>query len=163
MPQIQCEKLALLPNDGNGERVERDQHLFFVDDMTEMGSKAIFTSKDYVRIFGQRKKESPDHRKRLPIVKISANGKSIHREYVQINHMIANHVGLTYRSLSLLEDADGNKPSVLTIEPGNWFMFYWDHPNHAARISMRFGVISICVGVLPELVSIFRIILSFFC
>ena len=155
MANITKEPLPIVPVDGNGERIDTSAlKFYFADDMTEMNSKVVLRSSDYGAIFGTNQSTASLTLKRLPIVKITANGHPIYREYLQHKLMTSAYAGLTYRSLTLLKDDQGNDPQTLTLEPGCWWMFYWEHPNHTVRMSMRIGVVGISISIVSLILAL---------
>lgn len=129
----------------------------FAVDKTKIGdidSKVLIHSQDYVRIFGAKKRDLPTYRKRLCIVKItSRTGCSIYRECVAHPLNTERCAAVSKRSLALLDLEYENKPLV-DITKGNPWLFYWNHPIHATRISVRLGVVGIGVSIIVTLISI---------
>jgi len=122
---------------------------------SEMDDKACFQSNVYEEIFGEKKKKISYRKKRLSVVKLTSNGRSIHRLYysVSTSDFTSNFVALTPNSIEALYDADGNAPTYTSVEKGNKLIFYIQHPNYAIRISVRMGLLSIFLGVLSILTA----------
>ena len=104
--------------------------------------------------------KAPMNLKLLAVIKItSKNGVSIHRAFhgrKNISDMTKSHVGLTSNSIRLL-NGDGDDPDFIdqvSISKGCLFLYYWNHPFHATRISMRIGIISILIGIFSIILSI---------
>lgn len=121
---------------------------------SELDEFVILESHVYRKIFGDTKKNADDSRKRLSIVKICYQGKSIHRAYMSkaANGFTEGHVALTPNSIDLLSS---NPKTILLqdviLSKGCWWNFYWNHPRSATRMSFRMGI----VGILFTLVTSF--------
>ncbi len=116
---------------------------------------ALFNSKDtYESIFGENKKNSPQSKQRLSVVKISNGRRSIYRQYagraIKIN---TNSVGLSCNSWQLLCLKDDIDNCVVVTESW-WFPFFWNHSNSATRVSFRIGVIGLALAIVGIVVSI---------
>lgn len=102
-----------------------------------------------------------DSNKLLSVIKISTpNGKSIYRAYLGkkgVKGFYKNMVALSPNSIRLLTEKDGKEdPKTIDsviISRGSKFMYFWNHPYHATRISMRLGVWSIVLAVSGILIS----------
>lgn len=120
----------------------------------ELDEYVMLESHMYQIIFGETKLSASSSRKRLSIVRISYGGKSIHRAF---RAATAKGFGKEYVALtpsSIYELSQGSEiPSLseLTIGKGCRWLYYWNHPNAAVRMSFKIGIIGIC----------FTIILSF--
>lgn len=98
--------------------------------------------------------------KLLAIIKITnENGESIHRAFFGkkgIDNLNRNQAGLSHNSIRLL-NGDGENPDWIdnvTLSRGSLFLYFWDHPFHATRISMRVGLIGIILSLISILISI---------
>lgn len=98
--------------------------------------------------------------KLLSVIKITnKNGKSIHRAYLGkkgVTGFCKNHVALSHNSIRLLNGEDENTDFIdqVTISKGSVFCYFWDHPFHATRISMRLGAIGILTSVVLFMLSV---------
>ena len=98
--------------------------------------------------------------KLLAIIKITnKNGESIHRAFwgkKGISGMDMKQAGLSHNSIRLLNGDDENPDWIdtVTISKGCLFKYYWDHPFHATRISMRLGLVGIFISTIALFVSI---------
>lgn len=93
-------------------------------------------------------------------VKISSTetGKSIYRiaEAITANEFTNEMIALNSNSihqlgLSKMIKQDGVE---VKISKTNFLKFYWNHPFHATKISMRIGLISAIIGTLSLITSI---------
>lgn len=136
------------------------------DSIPENIDTVILAGCDFEAIFKTTKAKSPMWTKRLPIVKISFKGKSIHRRFYGNNDLgkkgkdrkhVGEYAALNYSSLYELvgENPDEIKGKTVQISKGRRLPYYWNHPFHATRISFRLGLISIIIAVVSLLLSIF--------
>lgn len=148
--------LIIRKSKNNQHGVDSSDSSFYIDetDVSEMEDKAIFWSGDYAKIFGKNLKNSSNSSKRLSIIKISYNGHSIHRQYIARPRMETKYVAISPRSIRMLGDFDQKESVEVSIEKGNLFPFYWDHPDHATRLSARLGLLSVILGVLSIVISL---------
>ena len=137
-----------------------DGDKMFLKDITtisEADGDAVFQSNVYSEIFGFTRKRSNTDKKRLSIVKISANGESIHRAFKSeaVDGIKKDMVGLSPNSIRLLSDKNGKNPTEVEVEMGGMFPFYWEHPDKAIRISFKLGLCSLVLGLISIVISIF--------
>lgn len=132
-----------------------------VDYITEMDDCIVMESSAYAQIFGKPRQRDCDCRKRLAVVKVSCNGKSIHRAFraEPAQGFTNNYVALTSNSIRLLSDRDfdlagKDKDLVVDISKGSSFLYYWNHPFHATRISMRLGFPSLIIGIVSLILGL---------
>ena len=124
------------------------------------------TSAAYADVFGKCRKDSSRCRNRLSVVKIysSMTGKSIYRQYV----LNPNFSGLTVGDIALnpasIRELCGpgfdNSDIVgkdVEVSKGCTFNYYWHHPFHATRISMKLGLISILLALVSIAISLLAI------
>lgn len=125
---------------------------------SDANHEVLAISNVYKEIFGKTKKTSSNHKKRISIVKISANGHSIYRSYRSISarDFDKKFVALTYNSLLLLSNENGDIPNDVQLSDGSssFYKFYWNHPNVAISISVRLGILSIIISVFSLLISV---------
>lgn len=120
---------------------------------------AWFNSKQYSEIFKKKRSGDPQN-KLLAVARLRYKDRILRRRYLcdQTLSLADNQVGLTSESIRILFDGKTNpSQELITISKGNiWdvFMYYWNHPFHATRISFKLGVISLIVGVIPFVVSL---------
>lgn len=128
----------------------------------ELDEYVILERSMYKKIFCKHKNKSSNAKKRLSIVKISYNGKSIHRAYrsFSINNFSSDYVALTPNSMDLLS-VEVSKP--VTLSRGCWLKFYWYHPYSATRISFRTGVLAIAISILIAILQSHDEISNFLC
>lgn len=155
---------VILPTNQSGVNYIDDDKMFLKDISTisEADGDAVFQSNAYFDIFKFTRKRSNTGKKRLSIVKISANGESIHRAFKSesVNDIKKDMVGLSPSSIRLLSDKDGNNPTEVKVEMGRVFPFYWEHPDKAIRISFKLGLWSVALGIMGFALGICSLIIS---
>lgn len=124
---------------------------------------AIIPTDSYCSIFGKPLKNRCKESKLLSVVKIKYNGNSIYRRYIGANKNNSKSVAITPKSWLLLSGEynfpNDNDEVYVYVTQGNKFNYFWNHPFHATRISMRLGILGIIFGVLGCILSIcFKII-----
>ena len=120
---------------------------------------AFLNNRIYSKILGEKRAESSDEQKLLSVVKITYGGKSIHRAYRCAATMTMDTVALSKNSQRLLFGSLSNDDEV-TITKGSKFRYFWDHPFHATRISMRLGVYSVILAIISTILAIVSIIIA---
>lgn len=130
--------------------------LIGINNASDVDGEVLMISNCYKDVFEKRKKNTDDSKKRLSIVKITANGKSIHRSYkcVSATDFIRNYVALSPNSIMLLNDKDGNEPKEVELCEGSRIPFYWYHPDKAVRLSFKLGFISLLMGFISIIISV---------
>lgn len=135
----------------------RDNCLYYADPLSSNIDAVILPPEDYRKIFGDRKASMPTSSKRLSVVKISFDGKSIHRRYLgEPNLKNCKYASLNYSSLLELVN---EKPSEVighevTLSKGSRLKYYWNNPANAIRMSTRLGVISLTMAIVSIVLSI---------
>ena len=117
---------------------------------------AFLNNRIYSKIFGEKRAESSDEQKLLSVVKITYGGKSIHRAYRCSPKLRTDEVALSANSQRLLFGKIDNAGEV-TITKGSKFIYFWNHPFHATRISMRLGVYSVALAIVSIIISVISI------
>ena len=107
----------------------------------------------YKMIFRKTKRTSGLESKLLSVVKITFNGKSIHRRFCSLSSMKKDYVALSCDSLLML-DSDISTINTVVLSKGSKFCYFWNHPFNATRISMRIGTVSIAFAVASILITI---------
>lgn len=120
---------------------------------------AFLNNRIYSKIFGEKRAESSDEQKLLSVVKITYGGKSIHRAYRCSPKLRKDEVALSANSQRLLFGKIDNAGEV-TITKGSKFIYFWNHPFHATRISMRLGVYSVILAILSTILAIISNIIA---
>ncbi len=156
--------LPAIPSESKNYYSNKIFHLNRITFSSEVDGDVILTSSSYQKIFGRKKKSSSNSRKRLSIVKISANGKSIHRAYraESAGGFTENEVALSPNSIRLLSDKEGMEPTIAKISKGCRIPFYWFHPDKSIRISFKLGLLSVVLGSLPLLKNLLSFIIHFY-
>ena len=141
---------------GEGPKCGIDKKFFYLEDgfyPSELDDCVIIHKDVYKQIFGKTRKTSSNEKKLLSVVKISYNDRSIHRAFKTNYAITKKKIALTYNSLRLLSEAPDEVENV-EISKGCRFAYFWYHPFHATRISMRIGVISVIIGLVGVILSI---------
>lgn len=121
------------------------------------------SSKSYSSVFGENRKDSSRRMKRLSIVKITPKdgGYPIYRKYVcnpYFKSLEENQVALNPASIrEMCGKGQSNSDLVgrdVVVSKGSCFMYYWNHPFHATRISMRLGVASILLALISIVIAL---------
>ncbi len=119
---------------------------------------AILPTGFYCSIFGKPLKNRCKESKLLSVVKINYKGNSINRRYIGVNKDNSKSVALTPKSWLLLSgehDFPNDKEEIyVSVTRGNKFSYFWDHPFHATRISMRLGIIGALIGFISCILTI---------
>lgn len=117
----------------------------------ELDEYVLMYSGMYEKIFHKKMKNSNKGRKRLSIVKIKCGSNSIHRAFMSspISGLKDGFAALTPNSVYLLTAKDENqKPTTAIVSKGCWWIYYWNHPNAAVRMSFRVGIIGIAITII---------------
>ncbi|MCQ2114428.1 MAG: hypothetical protein MJY52_05135 [Bacteroidaceae bacterium] len=130
--------------------LENGENPFAYDD------RVIMYKDDYAKIFGDTKNNQPNRKKMLSVVKISTRQGTIYRRFQTLPCMKKGYIALTTSSLTLLGNVTDTKKVAIskTCFFSGSFLYHWNHPYSATRISMRLGVIGVLVGVLGIVASI---------
>ena len=145
-------------NDGRTKLSDSQDKLFLGDSIPNNIDAIILAFKDFKDIFKVDKPKAPMCIKRLPVVKITFNNKSIYRRYYGSSSLSGTEkAALNYSSLyELVDDSLAEiKGQTVQISKGRRFPYYWNHPFHATRVSFRLGLISISIAVVSLLLSLF--------
>ena len=127
----------------------------------ELDEYVVLESHMYKDIFGERKISAKRSRKRLSIVKICYNGKSIHRAYLSMPAKGFGKDNVALTPNSIYELSQGETIPLLTevsLGRGCWWKYYWSNPNAAVRMSFRVGVIGIVFTILLSYNAIWNLI-----
>lgn len=119
---------------------------------------ALLRTSDYQERFGKRRYKDNRKRKILAVVKITnpETRMSIYRAYRGDRAICNGQVGLTSNSLRLLSDDSGaSSMPTLEITKGCELLYFWKHPFHATRISMKLGTWGIIAGAIRTIISCF--------
>ena len=121
---------------------------------------AYMSSASYREIFGKNRSRANRFMKRLAVVKIhsSKTKRSIYRKYVYsplFAGLNNSSIALNPSSIRELGDNDELVGRPITVSPGSVFLYYWNHPFHATRISMKLGIVSIFLALTSIALSLF--------
>ncbi len=127
----------------------------------DLEDTAYLSSGAYENIFGKKRSKVGRCGKLLSVVKIynPESRLSIYRKY-QFNpdfqgindDMIALHPA-SIREL-VKEDNSEIVGKTVEVSKGNRFCYFWRHPFHATRISMKLGTFSLFLAVISIIVTI---------
>ena len=121
----------------------------------ELDEYVILQSSMYKKIFREKKINVSKSKKRLSVVKICYEGRSIHRAYLSVSakDFDSDYVALTPNSIYELSSEKNIMPlSKVTVCKGCVWKYYWNNPNAAVRMSFRIGIIGIIASVTASLV-----------
>lgn len=152
------ELVIILPTNGSNSNIfeEGVLRLCNISSPKELDEYVILQSSMYEKIFGEKKVNASKSNKRLSIVKICYEGESIHRAYLSASakDFDKDYVALTPNSIYELSNGKAIIPlSKVTICKGCVWMYYWNNPNAAVRMSFRIGMIGIMLTLLLFLVE----------
>lgn len=148
------------PSDDNNSMENEILYLNSISSLPEADGDAILNSSAYQEIFHKTRNRSNKMKKRLAVVKITANGESIHRSYraESAKDFNSNYVGLTPSSLRLLNDKDGKDPEEVAVSKGSYFVFYWSHPDKAIRVSFKLGLLGVLLGLISVAITVISLV-----
>ncbi len=156
---MNCELLRLTKGSPDGYLpAASNLGMFQVADYStaEYDDKVLIFGQNYESLFGTPRKNASSGLKRLSVVKISTkDGTSIHRAFLGSNGLKGNQVALSPNSIRLL--ASKTEPDYIdevTISKGSEFLYFWNHPYHATRISMRLGMIGILATIVLSILTL---------
>ena len=121
------------------------------------------SSKSYSSVFGENRRDASRRMKRLSVVKITPkdSGYPIYRKYVcnpYFQSLEDNQVALNPASIrEMCGEGKCNADLVggeVVVSKGSCFMYYWNHPFHATRISMKLGVASILLALISIVIAL---------
>lgn len=119
----------------------------------------VLAPNDYLQLFGRNRSQAKGIDKVLAVVKIKSTKtkKVIWRRFFgepAMKHK--EYAAVTYSSLYELADIDYKEliEGDVVLCKGNWFMYYWNHPFHATRISAKLGFISVVLAAISIVISI---------
>lgn len=107
---------------------------------------------DFKEIFGEEDRNRKN--KYLPIVKITnpRNGEHVYRLFRKSNeiHGFEKYAGVSFSAINKITDNSDEFETldIVLLSKGSRIPFYWCHPNHATKIAVRMGVISIALGII---------------
>ncbi len=159
MSEIEIHKwevVRIKPSDSNKNICENKiLRIAGINMPSEVDGDVFLMSTAYRNIFGRPRKDSSSSKKCLSVVKVSANGRSIYRAYRSIpaENFTKDYVALTSKSIGMLAK-DGIDPTEVLLTPGCRFLFYWNHPDLAIRLSIKLGMLSIALALLSIAISI---------
>ena len=117
----------------------------------------------YVNIFCKKRAKVCRCLQRLSVVRIKnpVTGVSIYRKYEyspRFKGVGDNDIVLHPASIRELASGEDNSSVVgkeMCVSPGCFFAYYWNHPYHATRISMKLGVVSILLAIISIALTVF--------
>lgn len=137
------------------------QHILYHYDSSNamfFNESVVMSNKAYQTIFGCTKSKVSYQKKLLSVVKITINGKSIHRKYVGLDKMNGHdqYAAITYASMQLLGNEGVShiiQGQEATLSSGSPFIFFWTHPDNAVRVAVKLGTLSIALAILGVIVA----------
>lgn len=151
-PIASLDRLCAENEEQNGSRVYSKRSIESLQDC------ALVQRNDYEELFGKKSFSQKNYWKGN-IVKITFGTRSIYRrlDISTTKGHTKGVIGLTYSSLGELScfpnlDEPGN--SEVTVTKGCRFMYWWRHPNQAARISAVLGFVSIMLSMIGIILSV---------
>ena len=130
------------------------------DNILYYNEKAAITSNTYKVLF-----KCPCQRtRRLAILKISYKDECCRRRRIWravntkgVTGIGDDSIGLPFDALwelNATKSINGNNPIKVNVSTGYWLPFFFFHPNHAARISTRIGILSFLLSFFGVIISI---------
>lgn len=113
----------------------------------------------YAEIIGKCRAKAGRFKRRLTVIRIFSpkTHRSIYRKFVT-NPMFRglNKTNLALHPSSIRELGDNKEivNSSVIVSQGSFFLFFWRHPFHATRISMKLGVFSILLAIISIILTI---------
>ncbi|MCR4564580.1 MAG: hypothetical protein K5651_00655 [Bacteroidales bacterium] len=127
----------------------------------EYEDTAYLSSGSFSGVFGKTRSKSCRCRKLLSILRIrnKETGYVIYRKYEynpNFNGLTDDMIAL--HPASIRELVEGNNAQLVgkdvEVSKGCSFCYFWNHPYHATRISMRLGIYSICLALLSIILTL---------
>jgi len=166
----QCQEgtlVKILPSNGSSTN-SFDGNVLCISGISsskEMDEYVVLESHMYQKIFKSKKIHADDDHKRLSVVKICCNGKSIHRAFYSVpaKDFTQEYVALSTKSIYMLsQDTSLSPGSKVYLSKGSIWMYYWNHPNAAVWMSFRMGILGILLTLIGiNLTNICQYITSF--
>ena len=138
---------------------------YYFEEARELEDAAVFDKGQYPVIFKKNRNQAKEFEKHLSVVKITFEEKiddklkkhSIYRRFYALSRKDLNgKVVVPLHSLLFLKNGDESlSGSTVTVSRGSVVMFFLKHPNIAVRSSFYLGIISVGLGVLSIILSIF--------
>lgn len=135
--------------------VDASKGIFMVSksSMNNLESKIVIYYQDYEEIFGIDKPHMPTIQKQMCIVKVKTrNGHAIYRECIAHPLITTPCAAVTWNSLSMLNLENVKKP-IVELSKSNRYAFYWHHPSHSVRVSVKLAVIGIIISIIAIIIS----------
>ena len=123
--------------------------------------KVLLNGDLFKKLFKSPRYASRKEYKLLTVIKVKyKGGGSIHRAFYGkkgITGLDTNKVGLSYNSIRYLCKNKVKPEDIkeVTISKGSKFLYFWNHPYHATRISARLGFFGILLTLLALLLSFY--------
>ncbi len=158
--------LAAVPKTGIADPNVNGDTLYLNDYFSAavLGDVVIVTPGNYEKIFGKTKSASSTEKKLLSVVKIeyvdATNRKMvIHRRCycLAAAGFSQDMAALTHPSINILAGGQGVSSiqgKEVKLSKGCWLPYYWYHPFHATRITMRLGLPSLILAIVSFIISL---------
>lgn len=161
----------ILPLRGETDKQKYKDGKLYLNTVDNYQDAVVMFNKSFEKIFGVPKyqyfQRKCNFSRRLPIVRVSYKDRSIYRrmELLSVNDFKSEYAALTYKSLGELsrieKDENGeirmDRPddkSKVRITKGCSFLYYWQHPNSATRVSFRIGLPSLIISTISLFCSL---------
>lgn len=153
-------ELKVLVSAPKKESEKENQSIYVDDPNIDLECCAYLYPKVYEEIFGEKKKESPQNKQRLSVIKITKCNRKIYRKYVTkpLTGLKKNVIVISPNSCQQLGFTTNEVEKKVCVSKSWWFPFYLYHSNSATRISFRVGMISLLVGLIGLILSVISII-----
>lgn len=140
----------------------KNHTLYYFDGIMEHVDCVFMAPLDYKAMHGKYRSNDRVSRRRLAVVKVTyIDGKgrkhSIWRRFESCSALKeSEEVALNYSSLNELlpgrvKDHLGEE---VYLSNGSRFMYFWNHPFHATRISARLGWVSLALAIVSIVLSV---------
>ena len=114
---------------------------------------------DFEKIFGY-KDGSPKLKGRLPVVKVSNpnSGKSVHLLYRTSAEISGYHdyAVMTFSAIKKITSSPEELEHLesVNVSKGSAFRFFFNHPIHSVRCSIRLALLSILLGIMSVIIAL---------
>lgn len=126
----------------------------------------VYTTNDvFAKVFGKKAKEFSTYLKKKKVIKITSENtkKPIYRFWngAPLGAKAKDTLFLDKNAkYDLLSNTSKNSDIDVVISKGTKFSFFWNHYDHATRISFKLALLSLILGIISFIFGIFSIILT---
>ncbi len=157
---ITHELLKILPKpSASNNSIDFSANIFYSNSLSSSDSadgEIYLNSSDYKSVFGNKKAKQNKRKKLLSIVKVTANGKTIHRSFrgATAPGFTNQFAALSPSSILLLNNDNGESPKQVTLFRGKRIPYYYNHPDKSIRLSFKLGCLSLLLGIISIVLAI---------